>query len=237
MKLDARWVLLSSCLTVACGGSAPPPTQTPDQPVDCPAGQRYERGYCLADKSEPAPVASTTAKDERPVEPAPTTPTSTTTTPTTTTVEPTPVVTPPKTDEKKLAAPVDLSMAASAAPLIQYLSAAHLPAGARPFGAAFAGQFAEGQVLEQRVQLTAGKCYTVVAAGLPPVREVDLALYLQEGEGHAATALATDKEAGAQAVLGRKTECFRPTDAQKNLVLVVSVPQGQGVAAAQMFEK
>lgn len=130
-------------------------------------------------------------------------------------------------------------MAAAAAPLIQYLAAAHLPAGARPFGAPFAGQFAEGQVLEQRVQLTPGKCYTVVAAGTPPVEELDIVLYTvaQGPLGREETPLATDADRGPQAVLGRKTECFRPVAGKTELVLVLRVTKGRGVGAAQVFEK
>jgi hypothetical protein len=155
-------------------------------------------------------------------------------------------------------------MAASAAPLIQYLASAHLPAGARPFGVPFAGQFAEGQVLEQRVQLTVGKCYTVVAAGTPPVQELRVALFAVPGSASgsaggaqnssgavggansssvsllatlAGPPLAEDSDSGPQAVLGRKAGCFKPLETQTQLLLVIEVQKGNGVAAAQVFEK
>jgi hypothetical protein len=123
-------------------------------------------------------------------------------------------------------------MAAQAAPLVQYLAASHLPSGARAFGAPFAGQFAEGQILQRKVQLTAGKCYTVVAAGLPPIGEVDIEL-VAEGEKEAAAKDATN---GIQAVLGSRSKCFTPPQTGP-YKLILRVTRGQGVAAAQAFQK
>jgi hypothetical protein len=125
-------------------------------------------------------------------------------------------------------------MAAQAGPLVQYLAAAHLPPGAAPFGAPFAAQFAEGQVFEQTVQLAAGRCYTVVASGLPPIAELDLALRALDAPAGGA-ALATDTTTGPQAVLGARDACVRSDGTAVTLVLKVT--RGQGVAAGQVFQK
>lgn len=235
MKVLRRVTLVPALCLVACGGSSPPPAETATtETVTCPAGQHYERGYCLMDAA-PTGTSTTPQKplDERP---APSAEPSANTPPPSSEPAPPPAAT-AAPSAANLAAPVDVSMAASAAPIIQYLSAAQIPAGAHSLGTPFAGQFAEGQVLEQRVQLTAGKCYTVVAAGIPPIEEVNLALYPATVAGHGPDAWAADKDKGPQAVLGRKTDCFKATDAQKDAVLVLSVEKGKGVAAAQVFEK
>jgi hypothetical protein len=148
-----------------------------------------------------------------------------------------------------LATPVDVSMAAQAGPLITYLAGSHLPPGARPFGAPFAAQFAEGQVFEQQVKLTLGKCYTVVAAGLPPVSELVLELHAVAttlpvatspgAPGGAAPALpvplAVDAAAGPQAVLGSRAACIKAD--RSDVWLLLRVSKGQGVVAGQVFEK
>lgn len=134
--------------------------------------------------------------------------------------------------ELQSAAPVDYAMAAQAAPVMHYLASSHLPSGARPLGAPFAGQFAAGQILEQKVQLTAGKCYTVVAMGLPPITEVNLELR-EKGQEEP---LAEDDGQGPQAVLGSRSSCFKP-EKSGPVTLRLHVTGGQGVAAAQVFQK
>lgn len=131
-------------------------------------------------------------------------------------------------------------MAAQAGPLITYLAGSHLPAGARPFGAPFAAQFAEGQVFEQQLKLNVGKCYTVVAAGLPPMNEVTLELYdqamtLAPPLPAPPKPLYVDDATGPQAVLGSRSSCIKPPAA--DLWLVVRATKGQGVVAGQVFER
>ena len=130
------------------------------------------------------------------------------------------------------ATPVDYAMAAQAAPVMHYLASSHLPSGARPLGAPFAGQFTAGQVLEQKVQLTLGKCYTVVGMGLPPITELDLFFLEEDGE----EPIIRDDTNGAQAVLGSRSACFKPAKTG-SVTLRLQVVQGQGVAAAQVFQK
>lgn len=132
------------------------------------------------------------------------------------------------------ATPIDVTMAAQAGPLVTYLASAHLPAGAKPFGAPFAAQFAEGQRLSLVVQLEAGRCYTVVAAGLPPIRELDVELRA-DGSEPPAPPLAKDAGSGPQAILGSRDQCYRAPGGPVKLVMTVT--KGEGVAAGQLFAR
>lgn len=130
------------------------------------------------------------------------------------------------------AAPVDYAMAAQAAPVMQYFAASHLPAGSRPFGSPFAGQFQEGQGLIKKLQLTAGKCYTIVGMGLPPLTEVDIKL-VDPKDGRI---VLQDETTGPQAVLGSRDQCYLAEQGGAFSVVLIAT-QGQGIAAAQVFQK
>lgn len=228
--------LATSGVSIACGGSGAGAKDGSD--VTCPAGQTFDGEFCQVDQSvataeqplagtnepeEPAPQAEPTEKMETPPEDEADPPRDETEVESTDT---------PKPTQRTSATPVDVTMAAQAGPIIQYLASSHLPSGARQMGAPFAGQFAPGQQLEQKVQLTEGKCYTVVAAGLPPVAEVNLELFV-EGESEP---VSKDETTGVQAVLGSRNACFQPS-ASGPYRLVLWVEKGQGVAAAQVFQK
>lgn len=233
--------LLSLPLLSACGGGGAKSASD----VKCPEGQTFDGEFCQVDQSvataeKPAPPEEPEAETEaeKPSENAVDSGSSAGETNSETDSAETegleadgdkPTTAP---TERGRATPVDVTMAAQAAPLIQYMAASHLPAGARQMGAPFAGQFAEGQILERKVQLTQGKCYTVMAAGLPPVVEVDLELF-EEG---ATEATVKDATVGLQAVLGSREQCFLPKKTGP-YQLVLSVSRGQGVAAAQVFQK
>ncbi len=139
-----------------------------------------------------------------------------------------------------LASPVDISMAAQAGPIVHHLAAAYLPGGARSLGVPFAAQFVAGQALVQEVQLEKDRCYTVVAVGLPPIKELNLALYqgdeVLSSELSEEGRLASDDSAGSQAVLGARATCFSP-NVTAVYQLGLQVESGQGVAAGQVFQK
>ena len=98
--------------------------------------------------------------------------------------------------------------------------------------------FQQGQSIENQLQLQPGKCYTVVAAGLPPVTEVNvkfLAISLIPNTG---MVMAQDNETGVQAVLGEKPNCYKnPAPMAIPVRVVLEVAGGQGLAAAQVYEK
>ncbi len=237
-------------LTAACGGSAPPASAgSSDGPSPCPSGQRFDGEYCIP-SGEVAPepseggVGGMAAAGGAPSSggSAPEVPASGGIH----AVEPSPSGgaasggAPQMKEPRQLAAPVDITMAAAAGPMVQYAASTHLPAGARPFGVPFAGQFQEGQMLLQRLQLTPGSCYTVVAFGPPPIEDLRLGFYAVDAtQPHAVaeTPLFEENDRGSQAVLGRKEQCFKPTEAQRDVWLVIIAEAGRGVAAAQIFQK
>ena len=106
-------------------------------------------------------------------------------------------------------------------------------------GTLIAGQFQAGQVLERTVQMQPGRCYTVVGTGLPPVEDLDLQLVAKlPVAGMASPVLAEDKTESANAVLGEKPNCFKwALPAAAPVRLLLKVERGQGVAAAQLYEK
>lgn len=231
------WVVLGSGLAGCSKGAKEPVAPTPAE--ECPPGQTFDGQFCQVTGAPPPeappaaePVAPPAGSAAGAATAAPPSPEATG--PTTPAESASPPEAPPS-----LATPVDVSMAAQAGPLITYLAGSHLPAGARPFGAPFAAQFAEGQVFEQQLKLSVGKCYTVVAAGLPPMTEVALELYDHAITGGTPTAaskpLLVDDATGPQAVIGSRAACYKP--AASDLWLVVRAAKGQGVVAGQVFEK
>ena len=153
------------------------------------------------------------------------------------TAQPAPAQTAPAAQAGSPAQPIDPSAAAAAQPILNGLAQSEAP-GAKPVGGVMAGNFQQGQVLESQVQMQPGKCYTVVAAGLPPVTEVDLQMVLTTPLAGMAPQLAVDKDTGAQAVIGRKPNCYKwaaPIGAPVKVIMTVT--GGSGLAAAQVYEK
>lgn len=112
--------------------------------------------------------------------------------------------------------------------------------GAKPVaGTALSGNFQQGQTLEADFQAQPGKCYTVVGAGLPPIQDLDVQIVtVSPIPGFGSPVLATDKTTGPNAVAGEKPNCFKwALMVPASLRVVVSVKSGQGVAAAQVYEK
>jgi len=233
---------LGAALLSGCSKPAPAKAAASAGEGECPPGQTFDGQFCQVTGAPPPevppaeqPAAEAKAEpsaEAAPAEPAPADPAGTAAA----TATPAPGA---AASAPSLATPVDVSMAAQAGPLITYLAGSHLPAGARPFGAPFAAQFAEGQVFEQQLKLTLGKCYTVVAAGLPPMSEVALELYDRSATigvvGPAPTPLVRDDATGPQAVLGSRSACIKAERA--DLWLLIRAQKGQGVVAGQVFEK
>jgi len=130
---------------------------------------------------------------------------------------------------------VDVSMAAAVQPVVQQLGASQAPAGAKPLGGIIAVNFsAPGQTFEQQLQLTANKCYTVVAVGGPGVGEVNIKF---APPIPLAVPVAEDKSTGPQAVLGASNSCWKQIMISGPMRMMLEVPQGQGIVAAQVYEK
>ncbi len=100
------------------------------------------------------------------------------------------------------------------------------------------GNFQQGQSLEAQLQLSPGKCYTIVGAGLPPVSEVNLEIQAATAIPGMPPLLAQDSDTGTQAVLGHKPNCYAwPLPMSAPVKVVLSVANGSGLAAAQVYEK
>ena len=119
------------------------------------------------------------------------------------------------------------------------LAASGVVAGAFPTGAMIVDDFTEGKILENQLQLQPGKCYTVVAVGLPQVTEVNVRFVAVTPIPDGGTIiLAQDQDTGAQAVLGKKPNCYKsPAPFALPVNLVLEVTAGCGVAGAQVYEK
>jgi len=111
--------------------------------------------------------------------------------------------------------------------------------GAKAVGTVVAGNFQQGQVMETQVQMNPGKCYTVVGAAVPTVQNLDIELVpLMPVPGLASPVMAADQTQGPTAVVGAAPNCFKwalPVGGPMKVVLRVSA--GQGMAAAQVYEK
>lgn len=104
-------------------------------------------------------------------------------------------------------------------------------------GTAFAGQFQEGQTLEQPINLQPGKCYTVLAASIGPVTELDVMLQAQLPPLPPST-VAQDQGSGPTATLGGKAGCWKyPLPVPGPAKVVLRVTKGSGMAAAKVYVK
>lgn len=208
-----------------CGGDEKEANMAP-QPVQCPPGQFFDGQFCQH-QNAPPPTAAPPATAPPANTPPPAAQSGTTNTPGG------PVHT---SQAGPNATPLDPNAAAAATALLTPLAQQHMVAGSKAVGSAVAGQFQQGQSLQQQIQMQPGKCYTIVAAGAPPVSEVNIQL-TPAIPGINITA-AADQDTGATAVIGKKPNCFKwalPAPGPMNLIL--SVAGGSGVAAAQVFEK
>jgi hypothetical protein len=133
---------------------------------------------------------------------------------------------------------LDPSAGAAATALLGPLSQGSIMAGAKPVGSAIVGNFQTGQTLEGQLQLQPGKCYTVVAAGVPPVSEVNLQLAAVVPIPTLSPILAQDGDQGPQAVVGKKPNCYKwPMPVGAPVKVILTVAGGSGIAAAQVYEK
>ena len=104
-------------------------------------------------------------------------------------------------------------------------------------GQVAAGQYKEGQILEQPFQMLPNKCYTVLAVGAG-VQEVDISIVAVTPIPQASGVLAQDQGSGASASLGGKGNCYKWSfPFGINAKFVVKATRGQGVIASQLYSK
>jgi len=129
-----------------------------------------------------------------------------------------------------------IAAAAMATPLLLPLQQQEAP-GMQAEGQAFAGQFQEGQTLEQPLTLQPGKCYTVVAIGAG-IQELDAMIAAQPLPQLPATPLAQDNTSGAQATVGGKGSCFKnAAPLAVPAKVIIKATRGAGSAVAQVYVK
>jgi hypothetical protein len=110
--------------------------------------------------------------------------------------------------------------------------------GMQPEGGAFAGQFQEGQTLEQPINLAPGKCYSVVGVSLPGIQELDVQIAAQPLPQVPPVVLAQDNATGAVAVVGGRGNCFKnPSPIPVTGKVIVKATKGAGIAGAQIYVK
>ena len=224
-QTSMSFLLLSGLgLLAACGEDKPAETGGAGA-VQCPPGQYYDGRFCQAQGAAPGATPAPTTTVPPGTAPAPGV-----------AVPPGAVAT---TTPGPTATALDPSAAAAATQLIVPLGAQHAPAGAKPVGSAIAGNFQQGQSLEAQVQMNPGKCYTIVGVGLPPIANLDISLIPAVAiPGLPMATMAADNTVGANAIVGDKPNCFKwalPMSGMMKVVMTVS--QGSGVAAAQVYEK
>jgi hypothetical protein len=134
------------------------------------------------------------------------------------------------------ASPIDPNVAGVATGPLWVLAQNEAP-GMQREGNVVAGQFQEGQTLEQAFQLNAGKCYTVLAVGAG-ISEMDIAIVLSSPIPGMNPVLAQDSGGGSSASLGGRGNCYRwsaPLGAPAKFVLKAT--RGAGIAAGQLYVK
>ncbi|RLB60028.1 MAG: hypothetical protein DRI90_14675 [Deltaproteobacteria bacterium] len=110
--------------------------------------------------------------------------------------------------------------------------------GMQPASDVVAGQFQQGQVLEQQFQMTYGKCYGAIAVGAG-ISEMHIQFVaLQPIPGVPNPVLAEDKTTGSQAVLGGGGQCFKwSAPIGINAKVIYTAQSGGGIAAGRVYVK
>ena len=116
-----------------------------------------------------------------------------------------------------------------------------------PEGGMVCGNVPEGGKVQGNVfMLDPGKCYTVIANGLPNITEIDVALMIDASAAGlppnivemAKSPVAVDSETGPMGTIGPKSNCYRwnlPIPAPVRVV--VTAKNGAGPIAAQVFSR
>lgn len=212
MRLSLIVSAATLALVCGCGGSSTDPND--------PANQQNQYGAYV-------PPANTGATTGGYTQPTPTT---------TTTAATNPGLPGSGAATGNPATPIAIPAAAAIQPLLTQLAAGEVQ-GMQPDGTAFAGNFQEGQILEQQFTIQAGKCYSVVGASMG-VQELDIQLVLNPAP-LPAQVLAQDNSQGGTAVLGGKaTGCFKnalPLGGPGKII--VKATRGSGLAIAQIYIK
>ena len=134
------------------------------------------------------------------------------------------------------ATPIAPGAVAAATPVLTAMAQSEVK-GMQPDGGAFAGQFQEGQSLEQPFNIQPGKCYSVVGVGVG-IQELDIQIAAQPVPNIPPTTLAQDSTSGPNATLGGKGNCFKnPLPVGGPAKVIMKATKGAGMAVAQIYVK
>jgi hypothetical protein len=133
------------------------------------------------------------------------------------------------------ATPIDPNLASIATVPLMSLSQQEAPGMMRE-GTLVAGNFKEGQTLEQAFQMLPGKCYTAIAVGAG-ISQIDIAFVAVTPIPQASGVLA-QTSGTSQASLRGRGNCYRwELPVGINAKYVIRAARGQGVAAGQLYSK
>ena len=138
---------------------------------------------------------------------------------------PPPTATAPATTQGPGATPLDPSATGAAAVALAADSKIDAP-GMGTEGAPLAGNFQEGQVLEEPITIMPGRCYTFIAAGVGP-QEIEIQLVAQTPIPALAPMMGDQKAAGGKVVLGKGSACI------KLAIIPIAVPAKWVIKAVQ----
>ena len=215
-------VALLGLIPLACGDSQPEPNTeynakaSGSYGANCPPGQYCPPGGQSSGGYPPGSYPSSTA-------------------PGSTGTAPPPAGTAPASGGSS-ATPIAPAAVAAATPVLTAMAAQEV-SGMQPDGGAFAGQFQEGQTLEQQFNIQPGKCYSVVGVGIG-IQELDISIAAQPVPNLPPTPLAQDQSSGPNATLGGKGNCFKnPLPIGGPAKVIVKATKGSGMAVAQIYVK
>ncbi len=111
--------------------------------------------------------------------------------------------------------------------------------GMQPLTDPVAGNFQQGQYLEQPFQMEPGKCYAAVARGASGVTEMDIRFVALTPMPGVSPDLAEDSTTGPDAVLGGRGQCYHYIipGVGINAKAVYTVRTGSGIAAGRVYVK
>lgn len=134
-----------------------------------------------------------------------------------------------------MAQQIDPNLATVATVPLMQMQVSHAN-GMQKDGPVLAGNFQEGQRLEQGIQLMPNRCYTIIGSGAG-VSELDIQLVVINPLGQPMV-VAQDSQQGASSVVGPSGNCFKwQFPAGANGKWIMQATRGAGVAAGQAYVK
>lgn len=135
-------------------------------------------------------------------------------------------------------APVEPALAQLAQGVLDQVAREEAPPGATAIGLPKVALLGTGQTSEMTLSMIPGKCYTLIAVGLPPIAELHLQLLPATTIPGMTAALGEDQMVGPRAVVGKAPNCFKwPLPVAGAARVVTTVAAGQGLVATQIYEK